>query len=336
MGDKLIQVTALTSGRHSPSSRFRVRQFISPLLNSGIAVREYYPIVNKYVTKRLAPLGMLARLPGLKTARGSDITWLERELVPEKSTLEHFASTKRVLDVDDAIWLNKAQFSEQIASRCAGVIAGNNFLAAHYRKYGARVWLIPTSVNTDIWRPSASRQTAKWTVGWVGSTSTRKYLQLIEEPLADFLNDHADAELLVVCNRSPSFKRIPESKWRFVRWSPENEVHLAQSMNVGLMPLATDEWSMGKCALKMIQYMAVGIPTIVTPIGVARELVADHDAGFAAKSHDDWYNALNRLYEDTAVVAELGARGRRLVEDQFSVNCNAQKLATIFREIASE
>lgn len=288
------------------------------------------------MTKRLAPLGMLTRLPGLKASRASDITWFERELVPEKCTLERFASARRVLDVDDAIWLNKAQFSEQLASHCEGVIAGNEFIAAHFREYGARVWLVPTSVDTDRWRPTAARQIGKWTIGWMGSSSNLKYLQLIEEPLADFLDDHADTELLVVCDGRPVFKRIPESKWRFASWSPQNEVFMAQSMNVGLMPLATDEWSRGKCALKMLIYLAVGIPSIVTPVGVARELVEQHDAGFAAENNNDWYNALRRLYQESAVAADFGARGRRLVEDQFSVNRNVLKLATIFREVASE
>lgn len=288
------------------------------------------------MTKRLAPLGMLARLPGLKASRSSDITWFERELIPEKSTLERFAGTRRVLDVDDAIWLNKSQFAEQLASRCVGVIAGNDFIAAHFRKYGARVWLVPTSVDTDKWRPKETTQSDKWIIGWMGSSSNLKYLKLIEEPLADFLDDHAHTELMVVCDRRPAFKRISESKWRYARWSPQNEVHLAQSMNVGLMPLATDEWAMGKCALKMIIYMAVGIPSIVTPAGVARELVEDHEAGFAAEGNEDWYNALRRLYQESAVAAALGARGRRLVEDQFSVKRNVLKLATIFREIACE
>ena len=307
-----------------------------PLLSNGIAVREYYPVVNKYLTKRLSPLGMLTRLPGLKASRSSDITWFERELVPERFTLERFAGTKRVLDVDDAIWLNRPQFSEQLASHCQGVIAGNDFIADHFRECGARVWMVPTSIDTERWQPAPVRQTDKWTVGWMGSSSNLKYLHLMDEPLADFLRDHEHTELLVVCDRRPAFKRIPGNKWRFVRWSPENEVPLTQSMKVGLMPLAADEWSRGKCALKMIIYMAVGIPSIVTPIGVAGELVKQYNAGLPAASADAWYNALCHLYKNSAVAADFGARGRRLVEDQFSVSSNVLKLATIFREIASE
>ncbi len=336
MADKFIQVTALTSGKSSPPSRFRVRQFIRPLLNSGIAVREYYPVINKYLTKRLSPLGMLARLPGLKASRSSDITWFERELVPEKFTLERFAGTRRVLDVDDAIWLNKSHFSEQLASHCEGVIAGNDFIADHFREYGARVWMIPTSVDTDRWQPAPAGQTDKWTIGWMGSSSNLKYLYLIEEQLADFLDDHADAELLVVCDRRPVFKRMPESKWRFTRWSPQNEVQLAQSMKVGLMPLAADEWSRGKCALKMIIYMAVGIPSIVTPTGVARELVEQHNAGVAAEGNHGWYTALSGLHQESAIAEDLGRRGRRVVEEQFSVKTNVLKLAAVFRGIDAE
>jgi glycosyltransferase involved in cell wall biosynthesis len=330
----VIKVTALTSGKHLPSSRFRVHQFIEPLKSFGIDVSEHYPFLNKYHTKRLAPLGMLARVPGLLASRSSAVTWFEREMIPGRFTLERFAGSRRLLDVDDAIWLNAPNFSERLARSCDGVIAGNQFIADYYQKIAARVWTIPTSIDTAKWRPAPPAERDKWTIGWTGTSSNLEYLYLIEQPLADFLAQHKQARLLVVCDRDPMLKRFPPQSWRFVRWSPENEVNLVQSMDVGLMPLPDTAWARGKCALKMIMYLAVGIPAIVSPIGVSNELLNQSDVALAARNPHEWYEALCRLFRDQALSTHIGAAGRKLVVEQFSVNRNVSRLAEVIREVA--
>lgn len=330
----MIKVTALTSGRHNPASRFRVRQFIGPLNSFGIDVTEHYPVLNKYRTKRLLPLGMLARLPGVLASRSSKVTWLERELAPGKLTLERFAGTRRLLDVDDAIWLNAPNFSERLAQICDGVIAGNEFIADHYRKFGARVWTIPTSLDTALWRPGPAVRRDCWTIGWTGTSSNLEYLYPIEAALADFLNEHKQAQLLVVCDRRPVLKKLPPESWRFVRWSAESEIRLVQEMDVGLMPLPDSQWARGKCALKMLMYLAVGIPAIVSPVGVGKELLDRREVGLAAREANEWFAALRRLFGDREVAARLGAAGRKLVEERFSVTTNVPKLADVIHEIA--
>jgi glycosyltransferase involved in cell wall biosynthesis len=329
----MLRVTALTSGKYDPPSRFRIRQFIDPLKGFGIDVSEYYPWLNKYATKRLPPLGLLMRLPGLLASRSSDVTWFSRELIPGKLTAERSAGGKRILDIDDAIWLNGSGFSEELAALCDGVIAGNNFIAGHYKAHGSRVWTIPTSVDTATWRP-APVQHAEWTIGWIGTSSNLEYLYSIEEALADFLADYSECRLLIVCNRSPVLKKLREQSWRFVRWRPENDLQLVQSMDVGLMPLPDTEWGRGKCALKMIQYMATGIPTIVSPVGVNKEILDQRHVGLGAGDTNDWYEALRTLFCDRELAIRLGKEGRNLVEEEFSIIRNAPKLATVIHEIA--
>lgn len=331
----MIKVTALTSGLHVPSSRFRVRQFIVPLNNFGIQVTEHYPLLNKYHTRRLLPLALMARLPGVLASRSTEVTWLERELVPGRHTLEGLAGRWRLLDVDDAIWLNDPNCSEKLIRTCHGVVAGNEFIAEHYRKFEMRVWTIPTSVDTTRWRPSFLGARDHWTIGWSGSSSNLGYLYRIEDALADFLSEHKETRLLVVCDRPPLLKKLPSKSWRFVRWSAENEISLTQEMDVGLMPLPDTEWARGKCALKMIMYLAVGIPTIVSPVGVGKTLLDQHDVGLSANTPNEWFDALQRLFSDSAASARLGAAGRKLVEQQFSVTANAPKLAAVIREIAT-
>jgi glycosyltransferase involved in cell wall biosynthesis len=331
----MIKVTALTSSRHDPSTRFRVRQFINPLRPLGVEVSEHYPLISKYRTERFPLLSTLARLPGLLASLRSDITWFGRELVSGRSTLERFAGTKRLFDVDDAIWLVYPNtFSEEIALRCEGVIAGNRFLAEHYEKRGARVWVVPTSVDTEVWRPAPHREQANWTIGWTGTWSNLKYLYAVEEPLADFLVQHTDSQLLIVCDRRPQFERIPSSRWRFIQWSPQTEVRPVQLMDAGLMPLAETEWARGKCAFKMLSYMASGVPVIASPVGVNQEIFQKAQVGFPATTHGDWYEALCSLYRDREAALSMGRQGRRVVEEYYSVKNSALMLAKIFKEVA--
>ena len=340
----MIKVTALTSGRNVPSSRFRVRQFIEPLSNFGIQVSEFPLRLRKYSPNFPQPIRFLmdagksaARVPGLLAAKSSDITWLERELVPRRVTREDRAGTKRLFDVDDAIWLTSdSGFSEEIAVRSYGVIAGNEFLAEHYRSAGARVWVVPTSIDTDRWQLRSKREDRSWVVGWTGTSSNLSSLESLDEPLADFLAQHSDARLLVVCDRKPSFKKILPSHWSFKRWSSEREVQLVQRMDVGLMPLPDTEWSRGKCAFKMIAYMAVGIPVVVSPIGANTEVLRQADVGLAAANANDWFESLRLLFNDRARAASLGRAGRKLVEGNYSVRKNAAALAAIFEEAAGQ
>lgn len=331
----MIKVTALTSGRHHPSSRFRVRQFIEPLRNFEIDVCERYPIVNKYYTMRLPAAGMLTRLPGVSAARKADVTWLGRELIPGRSSLERFTGRRKLIDIDDAIWLNAPHFSEKLALLCDGVIAGNSFIADYFRALGARVWTIPTSLDTSHWRPLESRSSGRWRIGWTGTSSNLQYLYSIQEPLADFLAQHQEAELLVICNRRPSLKKLPAASWQFMKWTPENEVTGVQSFDVGLMPLMDNDWGRGKCALKMLMYLAVGIPAIASPVGVSKDLLDRGNVGLAAADSSQWFGALERLFCEREFAAELGKEGRRLVEDEYSVRTNVSKIAAAIQEVAA-
>lgn len=332
---RMIHVTALTAGRFDPSSRFRMRQFIRPLKTLGIDVREYWPLINRYAIEPLPWLVKVLRAPGLVAARSTDITWLGRELVSGKFTLENFAGRKRIFDVDDAIWTPyPSDFSAEIVRHCSGVIAGNRFLSDHYCKLGSQVWLIPTCVDTDVWKPPAAPHGGQWTIGWMGSWSNLPYLQEIEEPLADFLLRHPDCRLLVVSNRRPSFKNMPAGAWDFVPWSTENEIVQTQRMNVGLMPLLDSESSRGKCGFKMLCYMSVGLPVVASPVGVNAEILAHNRLGFAAASPGDWLQALECLYGDRDLGPRMGAAGRAVVEERYSVRANAPKLAGIFRQVA--
>ncbi len=330
----MIKVTALTANRDDPASRFRIRQFIRPLARFGIDVREHYLPITRYRRQPLASLALLMRLPGVAASRTSDITWFRRELIPERSTLEHLAGGRRIFDVDDAIWLLRdSGFSEKIVASCDGVIAGNSWLAEYYQKLGKQVWVVPSSVDTGVWRPAMTTSTSPWIIGWSGTASNLRYLQLIEEPLAQFLAQHSGTRLRVVCDRRPEFKLVPPGSWEFIEWSRETEVESIQTMNVGLMPLEDSDWARGKCAFKMLLYMACGLPVVVSPVGVNRELLKRAEIGFAAVEPNEWFDSLRQLFEDQTLSTRFGAAGRRLVEAEYSVDANVPRLVKIFQQV---
>jgi glycosyltransferase involved in cell wall biosynthesis len=273
-------------------------------------------------------------LPGVIASRKSDITWFRRELIPERATLERFTGGKRLFDVDDAIWLGSERpFSERIVEMCDGVIAGNSFLAEHYRPLGKPVWIVPTVIDTDAWTPAPKRDDGLWRIGWLGTKYNLRYLNMIEQPLADFLAEHKDARLTVVSDGPPDFSLIPAGSVEYVKWSAEDEIDATRQMDVGLMPLEDNDWSRGKCAAKMLCYLAVGVPAVVSPVGVNREVLDLAEVGFGPTDENCWYDALGKLYREREMAAEMGQRGRQLVEDHYSVHENVRKLADIFKKV---
>lgn len=338
----MLRVAALTSGRDVPSSRFRVRQFVPALRARGIDVREFALATGKYASARLRPaawaltaLKVALRLPGVAASWSADVVWLERELIPGRATLERFTGRPRLFDVDDALWAQGTpDFSERIAAASDGVIAGNEFLAEHYRRHGSRVWVVPTAVDTAIFRPGPTAGARPWTVGWTGSTSTLPYLLEIEEAVAEFLRSRPASRLVVMCDERPAFRHVPDGRWSFIRWSAAREADALREMDVGLMPLPDTDWARGKCAFKLLLYFATGIPAVASPVGMNAEVLEMAEAGRAARTPREWVDALSALHDDRARATALGSAGRRLVEERFSVDVVAPRLADLFRAAA--
>lgn len=335
----MIRLAALTSSRNDPSSRFRIRQFIPRLRELGVDAVEFCPWVSKYasVMLQLTGLTFASRVHALLAARKYDVTWLNRELITGRDTLERFAGRRFLFDVDDAIWLSgRPGFAQRIAARAAGVIAGNRAIADYFRPHARRLWIVPTSVDTEIWRPPALAPNGPWTIGWSGTWWNLKYLYGIEEALFAFLNGHKDARLLVICDRTPVFQLLRPSQWEFMRWSADNEVTGLQRMHVGLMPLADTEWTRAKCGLKLLCYLSAGLPAVVSPVGVAAEMLRHGPAptALAAATRQEWCEHLEALYRDRSLAKALGQAGRKMVQERYSLERSVHCLARIFEEVA--
>jgi glycosyltransferase involved in cell wall biosynthesis len=333
-----LRVAALTQGVRVPSTRFRVEQHIEDLSRLGIDVDHLPARYGAY-----PPDGTLQRVGWIPRAvadaaqrawraNDADVCLLQRELVSTLHTAEHLIRRPVVFDVDDAVFLHKrGRLVDAIAQRAALIICGNSFLADHFSALGSVV-ILPTAVDSSCFVPAAAG-TARPVIGWSGSSSGFSYLESIQEPLRIVLERFPEAVFSVIADRAPELPMLPAKQLRFTRWQAETEVQGLQSFTIGIMPLSDTPWSRGKCSFKMLTYMAVGIPVVVSPVGMNREVLALGECGLAAGSVDDWVDALTALLRDQNRSIAMGAIGRRIVESHFSRHVVAPQLADLLRHV---
>jgi glycosyltransferase involved in cell wall biosynthesis len=349
-----MRVVALTAGRDVPSSRFRVRQYVKPLDELGVVVDERLPLIERYTMPRLVSAAAetkgglalkatwvgaraIAALPSCLASYAADVTWLERQIVPTWTTLEPLLHRPVVLDVDDAIWVDgrsPVRTAAQVAKVAAAIMAGNSYLADWFGRHNANVHVIPTAIDTRRFRPSPkSREDSEFRVVWTGLGSNLESLQAIEVGLARFMEEVAEAVLVVVSDQAPAFEHVPADRVRFVRWSRQTEASTLQQADVGLMPLRDSEWNRGKCSFKMLQCMASGLPVVVSPVGLNAEILRSADVGVGAASAGDYADALIALHRDRSAARVMGEAGRRLVAERFSVAVVAPQIASVMQSV---
>lgn len=349
-----MRIAALTQGRNIPAARFRVRQHIPQLKNLGIDVKEFFPAINAYASvpfgihrwPRYARLPAVAawqalkvglRAPHVYEAQRHHITWLQRELLPGYLTLEQKLKSPVVFDVDDAIWLAKtgaASYVSKLASHATAIIAGNNYIADWFSAFNGNVAVIPTAVDIHRFTPAQNAQREEFTIGWIGTASNLKYLMEIAPALAAFLRRHADSILLVVSDQALNMQGLPENQVRYLAWSGSVEVEAIRKMTIGIMPLPDDEWAKGKCSFKMLQYMACGIPVVVSPVGMNATVLRLDKVGLGAATIDEWIDAFEYLYQDPAGAQHMGEQGRHVVMKNFSTDVISWMIAEVFKSIA--
>src|SRR5262249_49443719 len=185
------------------------------------------------------------------------------------------------------------------------------------------------SIDTALYRPAYRHSKSRRAViGWTGSTTSQTYLEMFAPVLRELVA-RGDVELRVISDREPSLPGIPYV-WR--RWSADTETYDLRDLDVGIMPMPDDSWSRGKCSLKALQYMAMGIPAICSAVGVNREVIHHGQNGFLAARPEEWVRYLGLLIEDPALRARLGCAARKTVEDRYSMRRSAALFAETVRQ----
>ncbi|MCS7188205.1 MAG: glycosyltransferase family 4 protein [Bacteroidia bacterium] len=340
-----------------PSLRFRIEQYITALHSVGYEIvwqSFFSPLRYRGFKSPGAPLHKrVLNFAGafweasLKALRASDWegVYLHREYAPIGTTwLEEKSIGSRpfILDFDDAIWIvdtseeNRAfawmkspKKLPKLLSKARLVTVCNPYLAEYARQYAADVRVIPTTIDTNVYvPPKKDPQPSKLVIGWSGSFTTLRHLRTIEEALLILYRRHKD-------RISFRFIGVPQYHPPFpaevLPWKAETEVEDLSVIDIGLMPLPDDEWSKGKCALKSLQYMALKIPAIVSPVGMNCQVVRDNYNGLYATTIEDWVEKVSYLIENPEVRMRLGETARRIVEEEYSVKANFSKYKEAFQ-----
>ena len=334
--EQKVTVAAFTGRIDDPSSHFRLRQYFQPLTEKGFKFHDFSHPCNAGCW-HLGFFKLVPYLQAIPESRKYDITWLSRTLVRGGQTIEWMLKRPCVLDVDDAIWLHNSFCSATIANLARHVdvvVVGNTFLADWFGRHNKNIKIVPTAIDTERYVVrSEKRNTEHFVIGWTGTSSNFRYLDGIEKPLANFLTDHRDVMLKIVADRPWQSSMIPPERIIFTQWSRDIEVESLHEMTVGIMPLEDSDWSRGKCSFKMLQYMAVGLPVIVSPVGMNRDILQMGNIGFAAETDNQWREALYELYKQRSNLYNLGLTGRKKVEASFATNIIGDKLLEIFKSM---
>jgi glycosyltransferase involved in cell wall biosynthesis len=340
-----IRVAVFTGSKNISSRRFRVFQYIVYLNRQNIEIIEHYSTFGSWPPAKIffrpfwLILTLLDRILPIIRSYSCDLTFFQRELVSTLLTFEYFTKKPRILDVDDAIWLQNKRSNINflhLVQKCNGIICGNQFIYDTLKKYNPNCIIIPTSVDTNRFIPSIySKNKQKKIIGWSGLSSGFKYLYEIEDELLKILNANENVFLRIVSDSEPRFKTIPVSKIEYIKWTPENEVSTIQDMTIGIMPIDNSEWSKGKCSYKMLLYMSCSIPVVVSDFGMNIEVLAKAKVGFGASFITDWSNYLQKLLNDDILTKEMGINGRRVIEQNYSIEKNSRVLADFIKSIIS-
>ncbi len=343
--------------RQGASSRYRSFQYLPYLREHGFQIDVVPLFSEKYLRVRYAKghrsLAHMApayarRWFRLRQCKKYDLIWTEKELLPWMPRWIESLSLPRtvpyVVDYDDAefhrydnhrlgaIRLLLGKKINEVMRGAAMVIAGNDYIAEHARRAGAsHVELLPTVVDLDRYPPAPPPRNDVFTIGWIGTPITARFLQLVAPVLREICRGGA-ARLVTIGSGPLDLPGVPVE----VRpWSEETEVRDIRQFDVGIMPLPDNPHNRGKCGLKLIQYLACGRPVVGTPIGVNTEIIRHDENGFQASTVEEWTQSLERLRADPTLRETMGRNGRELVEQRYSLAVAAPRLAEMLRAAAT-
>jgi glycosyltransferase involved in cell wall biosynthesis len=295
---------------------------------------------------RTLPRRWWSRLALFRRLHGANIL-VQRRLLSgwERCSLRR-AARRLLFDFDDAVFLRDSYAAEGLHDRrrlrrfagmvgCAdAVIAGNAFLAEHAARWasGHRVHVIPTCVDPPRY-PLAepARKGSGVELVWVGSSSTLQGLHAISPLLNEIGRSLSGLRLKLICDRFLQLRDLPILP---SRWTESCEAEEIARADIGISWLPDDLWSRGKCGLKVLQYMAAGLPVIANPVGVQVEMVRHGETGFLARTPAQWIEVVHQLAHDPALRHRLGRAGRRWVEAHYSVAAGAERWVTLLDELS--
>lgn len=357
-----MRVLALVPGLcdTSPGQRYRMEQWEPLLRQRGVEItyepfecEELHSLLYKPGSMgrklRLVARGLWRRLSLMRSIKNYDVVYIFREAAllgpPLLELWIHHAGAPIVFDFDDAIfvsyrspangYLSYLKFAAKTRTICriaSHVMVGNPYLAEYARQVNDRVTIVPTTIDTDKYAVPAKKASQPPVVGWTGSYSTVQHLEILRGVL-EKLAKQEPFRLRVI--GTPGYQ-LSGVEVDAMPWRSDTELEDLGPIDVGVMPLPDDAWSKGKCGLKALQFMALGIPTVCSPVGVNTDIIQDGENGYIAASDDEWVEKLTRLLRSAELRGRLGRAGRATVELKYSARKQAPRVYEILKSVLRE
>ena len=340
------------------ASRYRVVQYIPFLRQQGIDL-EFSPFVDsktfavlydrRRLTRKVIGLGggLLKRIGHLASVRSADAILVQREaMLFGPPWFERFAAARRpiVLDLDDPTYLGTVASvygkavakirwqhkGDQLIRLASIVLCGNATIAAHVEALGVEARVVPTVVDLSLFRPAEGRRNGVPVIGWLGTFATYPYLEAMFPMLRRLYEKHPFILKIVGSGRpAPDLHPI---EVQHSEWKLENEINDFRSFDIGLYPLLDEPYSRGKSGFKAVQYMAVGIPFVTSPVGVCATIGEPGRTHFVGATEGEWEGGLQTLLSNPQLRREMGARGRQHAGEHYTVEQQANAIAGALRD----
>ncbi len=309
------RILFLSKGESASSTRYRALQYFPLYRQAG-----YTPL---HIT---ISGGLLPFLMALYQASQADVVILLRKTFSKPIFwLLRFASKKLIFELDDAIFSNtdgsysKTRMSRFIhtVSQCDHVFAGNQYLAEISKAYQANTSIIPTSLNTQKYCLATKSNSKDFVLVWIGSRSTKKYIAGILPAIEKAAKAIPNLKLKIIADFQLDSDCLPINN---IPWAETTEAEEVSSADVGLAPLPADNWTKGKCALKVLQYLSAGLPVISSPTSANGYVIEHLKSGFIAENESEWSQSIITAYQQREQLPIMGEYGRNRVCSEFDIN----------------
>jgi glycosyltransferase involved in cell wall biosynthesis len=356
---KILFIASHRKGR-TPGQRFRFEEYWDYLEQNGYECELSY-IISEEDDKYLYDKGNYFRkfkilLKSInkryKDSRHADeygIIFIHREGFLLGSTFfeRRFrkSKAKMVFDFDDSIfvadtsdankkfeWLKNPEKTAKIIALVDMVFAGNQYLADYASWYNKNVKIVPTTIDTDEYKRVLSvKDDNRICIGWTGSITTIKHFEYAIPILKKVKEKYKEKIFIKVIGDDKYENR--ELGIKGMAWDKENEIKELSTFDIGIMPLPNDKWSNGKCGLKGLQYMALEIPPVMSPVGVNSEIINDGVNGFLANQEDEWVNKISQLIESKELRERMGKEARKTIIEKYSTEAQRTNYLKYFNEL---
>jgi glycosyltransferase involved in cell wall biosynthesis len=306
-----MKLLIITNNPDRASFRQRIAVYLDTLRAGGIDCR----------VEQL-PQWVISRRRLFMQATDFDAVFLHKKILNpfDAYYLKKYAK-KIIYDFDDAVMYDdkhpeRPHYKRQTSFRRTAtladlVIAGNVYLADQAKRFNPNVEILPTGLDTSAYQvPKPPSSDGKIRLVWIGSRPTLPNLKQIAPVLEEIGKRFDNVVLRIISDEFFDLQNTPVEK---LPWSLETEAAELINSDIGLAPLADNNFTRGKCGFKILQYQAAGLPVVASPVGVNADIGREGLNGYHAVTLADWIEKLSALIKDTSLRTRMGQSAKQMV-----------------------